>query len=100
VFDIALRAITALWVPSGQSSNYPITRTEISNTGSAKPLPALVISLRIVTCVSDSQRDLDNWIYRLLTDRNYKCLTEVHTASITVTTAHIKSSQSSPVVSW
>jgi hypothetical protein len=32
--------------------------------------------------------------------RNYDSLTELHTPKITVTTAHIKSSQSSLAVAW
>jgi hypothetical protein len=35
-----------------------------------------------------------------ITTNNYYSLTELHTLKITVTTAHIKSSQSSLVVAW
>jgi hypothetical protein len=35
-----------------------------------------------------------------VTTNNYDSLTELHTPSITVTTAHIKSSQSSIAVAW
>jgi hypothetical protein len=35
-----------------------------------------------------------------VTTNNYDSLTELHTPEITVTTAHIKSSQSSQTVSW
>jgi hypothetical protein len=35
-----------------------------------------------------------------VTTNNYDSLTELHTAKITVTTAHIKSSQSSLTVAW
>jgi hypothetical protein len=41
---------------------------------------------------------IGNWIYwtlTLITTNNYNSLTELHTPNITVTTAHIKSSQSS-----
>lgn len=45
----------------------------------------------------------DNWIYQVLTPittNNYGNLTELHTPKITVSTAHIKSSQSSLAVAW
>jgi hypothetical protein len=46
---------------------------------------------------------IGNWIYcnyTLVTTNNYGNLTELHTPKITVTTAHIKSSQSSLAVAW
>jgi hypothetical protein len=46
---------------------------------------------------------IGNWIYLTLTvvtTNNYDSLTELHTSKFTVTTAHIKSSQSSLSVVW
>jgi hypothetical protein len=46
---------------------------------------------------------IDNWIYwtlTLVTTINYDSLTELHTPKITVTMAHIKSSQSSLDFAW
>jgi hypothetical protein len=46
---------------------------------------------------------IGNWIYwtiTLATTNKYKSLTELHTPKITVTTAHIKPSQSSLAVAW
>jgi hypothetical protein len=47
---------------------------------------------------------IGNWIYwtlkQLVTTNNYDSLTELHTPKITVTTAHIKSSQSSVAVAY
>jgi hypothetical protein len=46
---------------------------------------------------------IGNWIYLTftkLTTNNYDSLTELHTPKITVTTAHIKCSQSSLAVVW
>jgi hypothetical protein len=40
------------------------------------------------------------WALTLLTTNNYDSLTELHTPKITVTTANIKSSQSSLAVAW
>jgi hypothetical protein len=40
------------------------------------------------------------WILTFVTTNNYDSLTELHTPKITVTKAHIKSSQSSLVVAW
>jgi hypothetical protein len=37
---------------------------------------------------------------QIVTTSKYKSLTELHTPDITVTVAHIKSSQSSLVISW
>jgi hypothetical protein len=44
-----------------------------------------------------------DWIYwalKLVTTNNYDNLTELHAPKITVTTAHIESSQSSLAVAW
>jgi hypothetical protein len=38
--------------------------------------------------------------YRTLTTNNYNSLTQLHTAKITVTVAHIMSSQSSLAIAW
>jgi hypothetical protein len=46
---------------------------------------------------------IDKWVYwtlTLVTTNNYDSLTEIHTPNITVTIAHIKSSQSSITVAW
>jgi hypothetical protein len=40
------------------------------------------------------------WTLTLVTTNNYNSLTELHTPKITVTTAHIKCSQSSLAVAW
>jgi hypothetical protein len=40
------------------------------------------------------------WTLTLVTTNNYDSLTELHTPKITVTTAHIKSSESSLAVAW
>jgi hypothetical protein len=52
----------------------------------------------------DYRRGLD-WksdltLKQLVTTNNYDSLTELHTPKITVTTAHINSSQSSLAVAW
>jgi hypothetical protein len=39
-------------------------------------------------------------VIQLVTTNNYDSLTELHTPKITVTTAHIKASQSSLAVAW
>jgi hypothetical protein len=46
---------------------------------------------------------ISNWIYwtlTLVTTNNYVSLIELHTLKSTVTTAHMKSSQSSLAVAW
>jgi hypothetical protein len=46
---------------------------------------------------------IDIWFYRtltLVTTNNYDSLSELHAQKFTVTTAHIKTSQSSPAVAW
>jgi hypothetical protein len=46
---------------------------------------------------------IGNWIYwalTLVTTNSYNSLSELHTPKITVTAAHIKSSQSSLAVAW
>jgi hypothetical protein len=62
------------------------------------------LSVDTVTCMSNSRRDFGSLDllkpYRSLTNSNYNILTELHTPNITVTTAHITSSQSSLGVSW
>jgi hypothetical protein len=53
--------------------------------------------------VTTDEGYMGNWIYRtltLVTTNNYDSLTELHTPNITVTTAHINSSQSSLAVAW
>jgi hypothetical protein len=40
------------------------------------------------------------WTLTLVTTNNYDSLAELQTPKITITTAHIKSSQSSLVVAW
>jgi hypothetical protein len=56
----------------------------------------------MVSMTRDEVR-IGNWIYwtlTLVTTNNYGNLTELHTPKITVTTAHIKSSQSSLAAAW
>jgi hypothetical protein len=40
------------------------------------------------------------WTFTLATTNSYDSLTELHTPKITVTTAHMKSSQSSLAILW
>jgi hypothetical protein len=56
-----------------------------------------------VMSVTGDEVWIGNWIYwtfTLVTTNSYDSLTELHTTKITVTTAHIKSSQSSLAVTW
>jgi hypothetical protein len=78
-------------------------------TGSVTSGPDNILLLLHLTSILSRDRVtiewilIDNriyWTFTLVTTNNYVSLTELHATKITVTTTHIKSSQSSLAVAW